>query len=119
MLYRYGYFQQGISINGEQIHHSDPAKFTQLPLQPVRDEHDEWLKIHITLNNRTVWAKVWMLPVGRMPLYLLDTDIDDNNWEDRELTHKLYGGNNEHRLKQELLLGIGGLQSAQRHENFA
>lgn len=111
LLYRYGYFQQGISINGEQIHHSDPAKFTQLPLQPVRDEHDEWLKIHITLNNRTVWAKVWMLPVGRMPLYLLDTDIDDNNWEDRELTHKLYGGNNEHRLKQELLLGIGGLRA--------
>lgn len=108
LLYRYGYFQQGISLNGEQLHLMDPAKFTQLPLSPVRDANGEWIKIHINLAGRTVWAKVWELKVGRVSLYLLDTDIDDNLWEDRSLTHQLYGGDNEHRLKQELLLGIGG-----------
>jgi starch phosphorylase len=111
LLYRYGYFQQGISNNGEQLHHSDPAKFTQLPLQPVRDARGEWIKVHVNLSGRTVWAKVWQLPVGRMPLYLLDTDIDDNIWEDRSITHQLYGGDNENRLRQEILLGIGGLRA--------
>lgn len=111
LLYRYGYFQQGISNSGEQLHHSDPAAFTQLPLEPVRDSRGEWVKIHVNLSGRTVWAKVWKLPVGRMPLYLLDTDIDDNIWEDRSITHQLYGGDNENRLRQELLLGIGGLRA--------
>jgi alpha-glucan phosphorylase-like protein len=111
LLYRYGYFQQGISNNGEQLHNYEPVKFTQLPLQPVRDVRGEWVKIHVNLSGRTVWAKVWELPVGRMSLYLLDTDIDDNVWEDRNITHQLYGGDNENRLRQELLLGIGGLRA--------
>lgn len=111
LLYRYGYFQQGISNNGEQLHNYEPVKFTQLPLQPVRDARGEWIKIHVNLSGRTVWAKVWELPVGRMSLYLLDTDIDDNVWEDRNITHQLYGGDNENRLRQELLLGIGGLRA--------
>lgn len=111
LLYRYGYFQQGISLNGEQIHHIDPAKFTQLPLKPVRDARGEWIKIHVNLRGRTVWAKVWELPVGRIPLYLLDTDIEDNRWEDRSITHQLYGGDNENRLRQELLLGLGGYRA--------
>ena len=110
LLYRYGYFQQGISMHGEQIHNVEPAKFTQLPLQPVRDERGEWVKTHVNLAGRTVWAKVWLLPVGRVSLYLLDTDIDDNTWEDRSITHQLYGGDNENRLRQELLLGVGGLR---------
>lgn len=111
LLYRYGYFQQGITLSGDQLHHSDPSKFTQLPLQPARDERGEWIKIHVNLSGRTVWAKVWQLPVGRMSLFLLDTDIDDNIWEDRSITHQLYGGDNENRLRQELLLGIGGLRA--------
>ncbi len=111
LLYRYGYFQQGISNNGEQLHNYEPVKFTQLPLEPVRDSRGEWIKIHVNLSGRTVWAKVWKLPVGRMPLYLLDTDIDDNVWEDRSITHQLYGGDNENRLRQEILLGIGGLRA--------
>jgi starch phosphorylase len=108
LLYRYGYFQQGISLHGEQIHHMEPSKFTQLPLHPVKDERGEWIKIHVNLSGRTVWAKIWELQVGRMTLYLLDTDIDDNVWEDRSITHQLYGGDNENRLRQELMLGIGG-----------
>lgn len=111
LLYRYGYFQQGISMSGEQIHNYDPAKFTQMPLQPMRDERGEWIKIHLNMNGRTVWAKVWVMAVGRMSLYLLDTDIDDNTWDDRVITHQLYGGNNENRLRQELLLGVGGLRA--------
>lgn len=111
LLYRYGYFQQGISMSGEQIHNYEPAKFTQMPLQPVRDEHGEWIKIHLNMNGRTVWAKVWEMAVGRISLYLLDTDIDDNAWDDRVITHQLYGGDNENRLRQELLLGIGGLRA--------
>ena len=111
LLYRYGYFQQALSLHGEQIHLTEAAKFTQLPLQPVRDAQDEWVKIHLNLAGRTVWAKVWVLPVGRVSLYLLDTDIDDNRWEDRSITHQLYGGDNENRLRQELLLGVGGLRA--------
>ncbi len=111
LLYRYGYFQQALSLHGEQIHLTEAAKFTQLPLQPVRDAQGEWIKIHLNLAGRTVWAKVWVLPVGRVSLYLLDTDIDDNRWEDRSITHQLYGGDNENRLRQELLLGIGGMRA--------
>lgn len=113
LLYRYGYFQQGISLHGEQIHHAEPSKFTQLPLLPVRDAQGEWVKINLVLAGKTVWAKIWLLQVGRIPLYLLDTDIDDNRWEDRSITHQLYGGDNENRLRQELLLGVGGFRALQ------
>jgi alpha-glucan phosphorylase-like protein len=110
LLYRYGYFQQSISLNGDQINNYPPQQFTKMPIHPVRDASGEWLKIRINLKERVVFAKVWELKVGRIPLYLLDTDIDENSWEDRSLTHQLYGGDNEHRLKQEILLGIGGIR---------
>jgi alpha-glucan phosphorylase-like protein len=111
LLYRYGYFQQAISLHGDQISEYPPQKFTSLPLKPVRDANGEWMKITINLLGRTVYAKIWCLQVGRVPLYLLDTDIDENEWEDRQLTHHLYGGDNEHRLKQEILLGVGGIRA--------
>lgn len=111
LLYRYGYFQQELSLYGDQSDKYPPQKFTQLPVQPVKNERDEWIKIQIELPGRLVFAKVWELNVGRIRLYLLDTDIDENSWEDRGLTHRLYGGDNEHRLKQEILLGIGGVRA--------
>lgn len=111
LLYRYGYFQQSISLNGDQINNYPPQQFTKMPIHPVRDASGEWLKISIQLQDRLVFAKIWELKVGRIPLYLLDTDIDENSWEDRSLTHQLYGGDNEHRLKQEILLGIGGIRA--------
>lgn len=111
LLYRYGYFNQAIALNGDQIHQFPPQEFTKLPITPVRDEQGEWLKIKVGLAGRMVSAKVWVLQVGRVPLYLLDTDFEENSWEDRSLTHQLYGGNNEHRLKQEILLGIGGVRA--------
>ena len=110
LLYRYGYFQQTISLHGDQINNFPPQEYTKLPMTPVRDKSGEWLKIGIDFPGRTVYAKAWMLPVGRIPLYLLDTDIPDNSWEDRMLTHQLYGGDTEHRLKQEMVLGIGGIR---------
>lgn len=111
LLYRHGYFQQSLSINGDQINNYPLQEFTKLPIQPVKTADGEWIKININLQGRTVWAKFWELKVGRISLYLLDTDIDENAWEDRRLTDQLYGGGNEHRLKQEILLGIGGARA--------
>ncbi len=111
LLYRYGYFQQHISLHGDQINEYPPQEYTKMPMEPVRDAHGEWLKIQISLPGRTVWAKIWALKAGRINLYLLDTDIAENAWADRTLTHQLYGGDNEHRLKQEILLGIGGIRA--------
>jgi len=114
LLYRYGYFTQNLSLSGEQLESYLPQKFSHLPLNPVRIDNSEnennWLKIKIALPGRTLLAKVWRVDVGRTPLYLLDTDIEENSFEDRSITHQLYGGNNENRLKQELLLGVGGIR---------
>lgn len=111
LVYRYGYFIQKINRNGEQQAEYIPQKFTHLPLIPVRDEkNDEWLTISLTLPGRNLKAKIWKLDVGRVPLYLLDTDIQENNESDRFITHQLYGGDNENRFKQEFLLGIGGVR---------
>lgn len=113
LLYRYGYFTQKISIKGEQIAELVPQKFTHLPLVPVRDGNGDWIVISIALPGRRLFAKVWKVEVGRIPLYLLDTDIEENNEQDRTVTHQLYGGDWENRLKQEILLGIGGIRALQ------
>ncbi len=110
LLYRYGYFRQKLSPHGEQIADYLPQKFTHLPIKPVRDENGEWVKISIALPGRALFAKAWRLDVGRIPLFLLDTDIEENQEKDRAITSQLYGGDNEHRLKQELLLGVGGIR---------
>ncbi len=110
LLYRNGYFKQELSIFGDQQARYKAQKFTELPLLPVRDEKGEWITVLIALPGRTVTAKAWQVHVGRIPLYLLDTDVEANSIEDRDLTAQLYGGDNEHRLKQEILLGIGGIR---------
>ncbi|MEI6820481.1 MAG: alpha-glucan family phosphorylase [Bacteroidota bacterium] len=110
LLYRYGYFKQDISLTGDQLAEYTPQKFSQLPLFPVRDEHNNWITINIALTGRRLYAKVWKLMVGRVPLYLLDTDFEVNSESDRSVTHRLYGGDWENRLKQELLLGLGGIR---------
>ncbi len=110
LLYRYGYFNQKITHAGDQIAESLPQKFTQLPLKPVRNEKGEIVLVSVSLPGRTVYAKAWRLDVGRVPLYLLDTDIEENSNDDRALTYHLYGGDREHRLKQEMLLGLGGIR---------
>jgi len=110
LLYRYGYFQQQISITGDQIATYTPQKFTHLPLQPVRDDNNNWITISFALPGRTMYAKIWRVDVGRIPLFLLDTDIEENVEADRMITHQLYGGDLENRLRQEILLGIGGIR---------
>lgn len=108
LLYRYGYFQQNLSLLGDQIANQVPQKFTQMPILPVRDKNGNWVTIVLVLPGRNMYAKVWKADVGRIPLYLLDTDIPENNDYDKVVTHQLYGGDWENRFKQELLLGVGG-----------
>jgi len=110
LLYRHGYFKQTLSLLGDQIAEYTPQKFTQLPLIPLRDENEEWMRIKIAFPGRNVSAKIWKVNVGRIILYLLDTDVEENTPEDRRITYELYGGDNEHRLKQEIILGIGGVR---------
>jgi glycogen phosphorylase/synthase len=110
LLYRYGYFKQALSMYGEQIPQYFPQRFNHLPIKPVRNENDEWLQVSIALPGRSLFAKIWRVDVGRVPLYLLDTDIEENRESDRSITHQLYGGDLELRFKQEVLLGVGGIR---------
>lgn len=110
LLYRYGYFKQTITAQGSQRADYMPQAFSKLPLLPVRDEDGSWQMVTISLPGRKIKAKIWRVDVGRIPLYLLDTDIEENNDADRSITHQLYGGDWENRFKQEFLLGIGGIR---------
>ena len=108
-LYRFGYFTQTLSMDGQQIANYEPQSFDQLPLKQLVDTAGKPVILEIPYNNFLVHAYVWVVGVGRVKLYLLDTDLDLNSEWDRSITHILYGGDNEHRLKQEYLLGIGGI----------
>jgi phosphorylase/glycogen(starch) synthase len=110
LLYRNGYFSQQISPSGEQINLYPRQSFSSLPIHPAKDENDNWLKISVALPGRNLYARIWKVNVGRIPLYLMDTDFSDNWQEDRGTTAHLYGGDQENRLKQEMLLGIGGIR---------
>ena len=110
LLYRFGYFKQKITLLGDQISHLSPQRFTHLPVKPVRNENGEWMRVNISLPGRILMAQVWKMKVGRNLLYLLDTDIEDNTFEDRKITSQLYGGGHETRLLQEIVLGIGGVK---------
>ncbi len=110
-LYKHGYFTQKLSAQGDQVANYDPQDFSKTHATPVMDEHGNWLKITVAFPGRTLYARIWKVEVGRINLYLLDTDIDENQYEDRGITHQLYGGDWENRLKQELLLGVGGIRA--------
>ena len=110
LLYRYGYFAQEITVSGEQRAEYIPQKFSQLPLQPVFNDKGEWVTVSIAFPGRSVFAKAWRVNVGRIGLYLLDTDIEENSPEDRGITSRLYGGDPEMRIKQEMFLGVGGIR---------
>lgn len=111
LLYRYGYFKQMLSVYGDQLASYDPEDFTKIPVIPVRDANGNFLTISIALPGRKLYARIWKVNVGRVELYLLDTDFDANADEDKYITHQLYGGDQENRLKQEILLGIGGIRA--------
>lgn len=108
-LYRHGYFTQTLSIDGQQIANYEAQNFNQLPIDPVLDENGKQMILEVPYPGRNIYANIWRVNVGRMKLYLLDTDNDMNSEWDRPITHQLYGGDWENRIKQEYLLGIGGV----------
>ncbi len=113
-LYTYGYFSQRITEDGWQEAHNVELKFSDLPLVELYDENNDPLVVSIELPGRTLYARLYELNVGRVPLILLHTNIPENNPQDRELTDKLYISDPELRISQEMLLGIGGLRALQR-----
>jgi glycogen phosphorylase/synthase len=111
LLYRYGYFKQKLGPRGDQLPIYIAEDFSRLPISAVSDSHGNPLVICLAWPGRTVKIKVWEAKIGKVRLILLDTDFDDNSSEDRTVTHYLYGGDNENRLRQELVLGIGGIRA--------
>ena len=107
-LYRYGYFRQSLSMDGQQLAKYDAQDFSTLPIERELDANGNQVVVDVPYMNYQVHALVWRVNVGRIKLYLLDTDNDMNSQFDRPITHSLYGGDWENRLKQEILLGIGG-----------
>ena len=108
-LYRFGYFTQSLSMDGQQIAKYEAQNFTHLPVERQLDANGQPLVVDVPYTNYMVHAYVWRVNVGRIKLYLLDTDNEMNSDFDKPITHSLYGGDWENRLKQEILLGIGGV----------
>jgi starch phosphorylase len=108
-LYRFGYFKQSLSMDGQQIANYEAQNFNSLPIERQLDADGNQLVVDVPYMNYQVHAYVWRVNVGRIPLYLLDTDNEMNSEFDKPITHSLYGGDWENRLKQEILLGIGGM----------
>ncbi len=108
-LYRFGYFTQSLSMEGQQVANYEAQNFSNLPIERQLDKDGNPMVIDVPYTNYQVHAYVWRVNVGRVKLYLLDTDNDMNSEFDKPITHSLYGGDWENRLKQEILLGIGGM----------
>ena len=111
LLYRYGYFTQKLGPKGEQLSIYEAEEFSRLPITRLKDPKGKNINIYLNWPGRNVRVRVWEAMVGKVRLILLDTDSDDNSPEDRSVTHHLYGGDNENRLRQELVLGIGGIRA--------
>ena len=109
LLYKNGYFNQKINGFGEQETEYKNIDLFDLPINPVKDEKGEDLIIHVKFPKRRLYLKVWQINVGRVKLYLLDSDIEKNNEEDRDVTLRLYGGDQEMRIRQEIVLGMAGV----------
>ena len=108
LLYKNGYFHQKINRYGDQETEYINIELSNLPIHPVKDENGEDLMIYVKFPKRRLYLKVWQINVGRIKLYLLDSDIEKNNPEDRDVTLRLYGGDQEMRIRQEIVLGMGG-----------
>jgi starch phosphorylase len=112
LLYHEGYFAQSLSPDGWQLEQYPSVDPHGLPLALLRENDGSAVKIRVDLlDGRSVTAQVWRAQVGRVPLLMLDSDIEENEAPEREITDKLYGGNVDHRLQQELLLGVGGVRA--------
>lgn len=111
LMYREGYFRQYLNVDGWQQERYPENDFFHLPLIPETNEEGAPILVSVDLPGRQVLSRIWRLQVGRVPLYLLDTNIPQNNPEDREITSRLYGGDRDMRIKQEMILGIGGVRA--------
>lgn len=111
LLYNQGYFRQRINSEGRQEAYYESLRFSQVPIQKARTEDGDEVVIAAEMPDRTVYAQVWKVQVGRVPVYLLDTDIDWNTDEDRRFSAQLYGGDLQMRISQEIVLGIGGVRA--------
>ena len=114
LLYKNGYFNQKINGNGDQETEYNNIDLYDLPINPVKDDKGEDLTIYVKFPKRRLYLKVWQINVGRVKLYLLDSDIDKNNEEDRDVTLRLYGGDQEMRIRQEIVLGMAGIKLLRR-----
>lgn len=114
LLYRFGYFKQVLTLNGEQTVVYNPEQFSKIPAFPVLDENSNRLTVSIAFPGRNLTAYLWKVQIGKVSLYLLDTDHKENQDQDRSISHNLYGGDLENRIKQEILLGIGGIRALQK-----
>ncbi|QDU33817.1 Maltodextrin phosphorylase [Poriferisphaera corsica] len=110
LLYRHGYFQQYLNADGWQQEYLPDLDFANLPVTRVRNEDKQQLKVKVEMPGRDVTCGIWKVQVGRIPLYLLDTNMPENDVADRAITGQLYGGDMEMRIKQEIVLGIGGVR---------
>lgn len=111
LLYRHGYFQQYLTPDGWQQEYLPDLDFEHLPVSRVLGDGGEQVKVTVELPKRTVTVALWQATVGRVPLYLLDTDLSENKEEDRVITGQLYGGDMDMRIRQEIVLGIGGTRA--------
>jgi alpha-glucan phosphorylases len=108
-LYRYGYFTQSLSIDGQQIANYEAQNFGNLPITQVMNDDGSPMILEVPFHDRPIYSNIWKVAVGRINLYLMDTDLEQNSEFDRSITHQLYGGDWENRMKQEYFLGIGGI----------
>ena len=111
LFYREGYFKQIISNQGDQDEVYEIQRFMDTPAELVKNENGEAVTVFAEMEGRKVFIQIWKLQVGRITLYLLDTDRNDNSEKDKTITRRLYGGDNENRLRQEIILGIGGVKA--------
>ncbi|MFX4262371.1 alpha-glucan family phosphorylase [Pelotomaculum propionicicum] len=111
LLYKQGYFHQRINSAGKQEAEYPHLNFYELPITPVNNSDGSQLDVTVELDGRTVFVQVWKVKVGRITVYLLDTDTSKNAPQDRNLTGQLYGGDREYRLSQEIVLGVGGVRA--------
>ena len=114
LLYRKGYFRQYLNADGWQQEYDIENDFFNLALEKVLDSNGETMKVDVDLPGRKVYAQIWKANVGRIQLYYLDANIEENSVEDRDITAQLYGGNLETRIQQEILLGIGGIKALKK-----
>lgn len=114
LLYRYGYFKQQIDMHGQQAANYDAQEFSRIPVSPVTDADGNFIEVQVEYPGRNLKARVWETKIGAVSLYLLDADYEANSDQDRYVTHHLYGGDKENRLKQEMLLGLGGIRALRK-----